>query len=521
MADGKTTIEIRLRSAADVSGVNQMQQAIHGLEGAQQRAATSSGNMGQALLQGSRALQDLQYGLAGAVNNLEGIASAMGLGAGVAGAVTVLAVAIQTLGPKVLDWLRSLDKEGAKLEILKRAHLGIAEAINQSFNPAEEAAVKASEAFTEQLEKEKTATNNNKAAIDGEIASLRLRNQIKDTSEEYAQRMKIESVRASKLSPEETAKQEAAINLEFANQKAARAEELARQEEAAARMKIDQDKKLLAAQQKELASKERIAENAETMKHLIDPNNPGSITGIQQQIRDHEKARLINTTEVYTPEVSQKEKDLRAQLAARQAQLGAFAGQLPGGVLDISGTEAGKARNEAVIAELKREIEALKAEVRTTAGGVSKAQTAFDQGAELRTLQAQQRAQQLEATQRDIMGRAGLNPAAVPSAQPRLPWELPGLPGALPGLPAGQRPLGLNDNAMFPPLDSVRAPKGAPPAAFGSNPFGGGEVKAAGQKTADAITNLKDELLEALGIAQKAAETAAKQIKNSSGRTGS
>lgn len=58
------------------------------------RAAGSGRNMGNAMLQGSRAIDDLQYGLPGVINNIEGIASAMGAGAGAAGAATVLAVAL-------------------------------------------------------------------------------------------------------------------------------------------------------------------------------------------------------------------------------------------------------------------------------------------------------------------------------------------------------------------------------------------------------------------------------------------
>jgi hypothetical protein len=59
-----------------------------------ERAAGGGRNMGNAMLQGSRAIDDLQYGLPGVINNIEGIASAMGAGAGAAGAATVLAVAL-------------------------------------------------------------------------------------------------------------------------------------------------------------------------------------------------------------------------------------------------------------------------------------------------------------------------------------------------------------------------------------------------------------------------------------------
>jgi hypothetical protein len=69
---------------------------------ATQKATQSTGNMNMAILQASRGIQDFQAaGLMGMVNNVEGIASAFGLGAGVAGMATLAAVAIQSLMPAI------------------------------------------------------------------------------------------------------------------------------------------------------------------------------------------------------------------------------------------------------------------------------------------------------------------------------------------------------------------------------------------------------------------------------------
>jgi hypothetical protein len=68
--------------------------ALRRTEEASHKAAKGGANFGQAMLQGSRGIQDFSAaGLNGIINNLEGIAAAAGLGAGAAGGVTLLAVA--------------------------------------------------------------------------------------------------------------------------------------------------------------------------------------------------------------------------------------------------------------------------------------------------------------------------------------------------------------------------------------------------------------------------------------------
>jgi hypothetical protein len=70
-------------------------------------------NFGRAMLEGSRALQDFQAaGVLGIQNNIEGLATAMGLGAGAAGALTVAMLALPPLFSKLWDVLRD---DGPKL----------------------------------------------------------------------------------------------------------------------------------------------------------------------------------------------------------------------------------------------------------------------------------------------------------------------------------------------------------------------------------------------------------------------
>lgn len=91
------------------------------LEGVQRSAATlnkelggtrkSAGNAGLAILEGSRALEDLQYGIRGVLNNLPQLALHLGLSAGVAGAVSLLAVALVQLGPILSSRTGDLDDQ--------------------------------------------------------------------------------------------------------------------------------------------------------------------------------------------------------------------------------------------------------------------------------------------------------------------------------------------------------------------------------------------------------------------------
>jgi hypothetical protein len=69
-------------------------------------------NMGMAALEGSRALEDLQYGIAGVLNNIPGLVMSMGGSAGLTAAISVAAVAATQLY-KHWDELATLFGQGA------------------------------------------------------------------------------------------------------------------------------------------------------------------------------------------------------------------------------------------------------------------------------------------------------------------------------------------------------------------------------------------------------------------------
>ncbi len=116
---GKLSVELgisddQLRAglaAAMVQAQQAGQKISQSMNQAGQASAKGGANMNMAILQASRGIQDFQAaGLMGIVNNVEGIATAFGMGAGVAGMVTLAAVAIQSLSPII----QSVAQETAK-----------------------------------------------------------------------------------------------------------------------------------------------------------------------------------------------------------------------------------------------------------------------------------------------------------------------------------------------------------------------------------------------------------------------
>lgn len=91
--------------------VERLKDELKSLKGAKDATTRSAADFGQAMLQGSRAVQDFSVaGVAGAVNNLESIATAFGLTAGAAGGITLVAVAVDLL---IKNWGRIQTAFGA------------------------------------------------------------------------------------------------------------------------------------------------------------------------------------------------------------------------------------------------------------------------------------------------------------------------------------------------------------------------------------------------------------------------
>jgi hypothetical protein len=369
MADNTTNFDIRFKTTADLAAAKQTEQAVKGVKAAneqldqsQDKVAGSGKNMGNALLQGSRAIQDMQYGLAGAVNNLEGIASALGLGAGVAGVVTVLAVAVQTLGPKVVEWFASLDKEGAKVKATAQTFEAFTAQLREGFDPAQQAAKASSEAFEAQLTKERTAIDDARGALEIYIQNLRLKNQIQDTADQAIERRRIEDIRQLGLPPEEQARREALVKQATLDARKARQEQEAAAAEQVARDEIELARAQAQSTQGGIDTAQRDFRDTQSVAALTDPKNAGSISGLQKRVL--EKRGIIDK-EMTTPsetgpdmnlieEINGQIQDLERIIAEREAFIDAVIGRTGG-----AGLGAIQARLDELKAKLAKDNEAI------------------------------------------------------------------------------------------------------------------------------------------------------------------
>jgi hypothetical protein len=137
-------------------------------------AAQSSRNLGQAALETSRALEDLQYGVAGVVNNIPSLTMALGGSAGLTAAISLTAVGINQLikhwddiialfehrnpFPKAADAVTGLKKELEKAgdqmkELEKRTSLTDAQL--SEFNALREKTAKLEKQIADETERQK------------------------------------------------------------------------------------------------------------------------------------------------------------------------------------------------------------------------------------------------------------------------------------------------------------------------------------------------------------------------------
>lgn len=99
-------ISDRQLQAGLAQAVTQAQQAGQKMTQAMNQGARQGNGLAgsaQGLLNISRAIDDVQYGFRGVINNIEGIVMGLGFGAGVAGAATIAAVALNAIVPKIAE----------------------------------------------------------------------------------------------------------------------------------------------------------------------------------------------------------------------------------------------------------------------------------------------------------------------------------------------------------------------------------------------------------------------------------
>ena len=98
--------------AAGGPNVVQYKRALKDLQQVAAQGAAGTRNMGQAALEASRGLEDLQYGIGGVVNNIPSLVMAFGGGAGLTAAISLGAVAINQLVKHSGDLINQFGEAG-------------------------------------------------------------------------------------------------------------------------------------------------------------------------------------------------------------------------------------------------------------------------------------------------------------------------------------------------------------------------------------------------------------------------
>lgn len=148
----------KLGSAAGARKGSGAAAGIEKVAAASSKAKKSTRNMGMATLEASRAFEDMQYGLRGALNNIPGLVMMLGGTAGIAGAASAAAVAVSILAPQLQEMFGS--KEDPK----------VLEELNEKLSTLAKKAQKAAH------EMEAVAQKKFAESIDAVVGALKLEN---------------------------------------------------------------------------------------------------------------------------------------------------------------------------------------------------------------------------------------------------------------------------------------------------------------------------------------------------------
>ena len=213
MADAQRTVKLHVATTADEGGLTKATVALQQVEAAAakvhlnqatlatetDKATRSTSQFGQAALSAAFFVDDMQYGIKGVLNNIPMLAMSLGMGGGVAGVVSILAVGFSVLSDK-MGWFA---KEAAtttgelqKLVVETRDAAAAATSEAQQTNIAEAALKKHNDTLRDAADGYKElAAGIDAAAKAREVAQ---RNLLAETDAEAAlQLARIEGMRAN------------------------------------------------------------------------------------------------------------------------------------------------------------------------------------------------------------------------------------------------------------------------------------------------------------------------------------
>jgi hypothetical protein len=122
-------VRARQASAALIDQLKQEELAKRKLAAATPGAAKGQRDLGMATLEASRAFEDMQYGLRGALNNLPVLIGMLGGSAGLAGAVSIGAVVISLFASKLEKLEQAAKSSGEAAETMKEKLIELAAAM--------------------------------------------------------------------------------------------------------------------------------------------------------------------------------------------------------------------------------------------------------------------------------------------------------------------------------------------------------------------------------------------------------
>lgn len=445
---------------------------------AQDKAAGSGRNMGNAMLQGSRAIQDLQYGLPGVVNNLEGIASALGMGAGVAGVVTVLAVAFQQLGPVIAKALAELDVSKIKtdgIQSLKDQLSGVIE--------VKSAAEQSAEKLAAALEKSRAAFQAESDALSHNLDMLKQRNAAANQASQNKLEGDIADIKAQGLPKDQeaaliAAKKGAALDEQFV-----RGQNEANARIGAAEGQVQIEQKAREAAAKELASKEESLRRTIELRDLKEAE-----IAAQKKLQDAKDAEVVAAMAGAEGGGMEQMREAGAKRAAAQEEL-----------------KKNQARQQALISQggigdvgtLMAEVAALRQAGADAEKRLADATRALAEAREKEAVEAQRRINEYQTGKERIAREA--NPGVYDPGN--LAGGLPGpLQGAMPNTLPTTLPPGYVPGPVAPGSTLPGPLRGAAPSTLPQSAAGPADLGSAAQELRGATQNL-----DAAGAQQVAA----------------
>jgi len=220
-------------------------------------------NFGGAVLELSRAVEDAQYGLRGVQNNLPGLITMLGGSAGLAGVVSLVAVAAGLLGPKLFSLGEDAEKPKDRINGLREILKGL---------DADLGKIRAAEAAmsgdgVKAFEDRKAAIDRDIAAVNGYIEALK--SVIKHEGEmlQFRLRSDLDGIdskqRKGELTPAEADKQRTEIKTRMQQDELERLKLLDDADAKAFQAKLDLLKKQEENAKKEKAAAEQALQNRE------------------------------------------------------------------------------------------------------------------------------------------------------------------------------------------------------------------------------------------------------------------